>query len=166
MEQRIRLVIEQNLQELTMAELSRKYNISRKTGYKWLSRAKAEGLESLVDRSLAPHTHPNQVSDDSKQAVLAMRAAHPTWGPKKLLRRLEHQGSQTPWPARSTVTEILRRNGLVVNRKRRRRVPPYEKLSCACGDPNDIWCVDFKGWFKTQAGSRCDPPTMTDAHSR
>jgi hypothetical protein len=32
--------------------------------------------------------------------------------------------------------------------------------------PNDVWCADFKGWFRTADGERCDPLTISDAYSR
>jgi putative transposase len=165
-DQRMRLVAEYELDDLSMAELCRKYNVSRKTGYKWLGRIAQEGLDGLKDRSRAPHHHANEVVAEIEQAVLELRAAHPTWGPKKLLRRLQNEDSQVAWPARSTIAELLRRRGLVVPRKRRRRVPPHEQPFAACQGSNAIWCVDFKGWFRTGDGQRCDPLTISDAFSR
>lgn len=166
MDQRMRFIVECDLKDLSMAELCRKYNISRKSGYKWRARVGEQGVEGIKDRSRAPHCHPNQVSAQIEQAILAMRAAHPTWGPKKLLRRLEDQDPAGGWPARSTIAELLRRRGLAVPRRRRRHVPPHEQPFAACGGPNAVWCVDFKGWFRTADGQRCDPLTITDAFSR
>ena len=32
--------------------------------------------------------------------------------------------------------------------------------------PNQLWCADFKGHFKTRDGKYCYPLTVTDAYSR
>jgi transposase InsO family protein len=108
------------------------------------------------------------VASEIEQSVLAMRAEHPTWGPKKLRRRLqdEDKDKRIDWPARSTIAELLRRHGLVIPRRPRRRVPPRTQPFAQCGGANDLWCVDFKGWFRTQDGRRCDPLTLTDSFSR
>ena len=166
MDERMHFVVEYDLDELSMTALCAKYNISRKTGYKWLARRGDALLEVFQDRSCAPHHHPNQMSAEIEQAVLAMRQAHPTWGPKKVLRRLEVQDSQAPWPARSTIAELLRRKGLVSPRKYRKRVPPQQQPFACCDGPNSVWCTDFKGWFRTGDGRRCDPLTISDAFSR
>jgi putative transposase len=70
------------------------------------------------------------------------------------------------WPVNSTIGELLRREGLAVPRKKRRRTPPYTQPFQSITQPNDLWCADFKGWFRTRDGERIDPLTMTDAHSR
>ena len=166
MDQRMRFVVEYDLDELPMAALCAKYGVSRKTGYKWLARADQMGLGQLGDRSRAPHHHPNQICDDIEQAVLAMREAHPTWGPKKLRRRLEDQNAGMSWPARSTIAQLLRRKGLVVPRKHHRRATPSTRRLADYSGPNAVWCIDFKGWFRTSDGRRCDPLTISDGFSR
>jgi transposase InsO family protein len=88
------------------------------------------------------------------------------WGPRKLKRVLEQQQPRQPWPAASTIGEMIAREGLVVARKQRRRVPPYSEPFAAADAPNRVWCADFKGWFRTSDGSRIDPLTISDAHSR
>jgi len=70
------------------------------------------------------------------------------------------------WPATSTIGALLKRRGLVVPRRRSRRTPPYTQPFRGCDQPNDVWCADFKGWFRTGDGSRCDPFTLTDSYSR
>ena len=166
MDERMRFVVEYDLDELSMAALCARYGVSRKTGYKWLARAGELGLSQLGDRSRAPRHHPNQVCDDVEQAVVAMRGAHPTWGPKKLRRRLEDADAQASWPARSTIAELLRRKGLVVPRKPRRRATPSTQPLAHADASNAVWCIDFKGWFRTGDGRRCDPLTISDAFSR
>jgi transposase InsO family protein len=166
MDERMRFVVEYDLDDLSMTGLCAKYSISRKTGYKWLARIQEAALEGFQDRSRAPHHHPNQLPLTIEQAIVAMRQSHPTWGPKKVLRRLQVEEPQKHWPARSTIAELLRRKGLIWPRKRRRRVPPQQQPFASCDGANAIWCVDFKGWFRTGDGQRCDPLTISDAFSR
>lgn len=166
MDERMRFVVEHDLDDLSMTALCARYNISRKTGYKWLARMQEAAAVGFGDRSRAPHRHPNQVPPLIEQGVVAMRELHPTWGAKKMLRRLQEDYPQTPWPARSTIAEVLRRKGLVWPRKVRRRVPPQEQPFARCDGPNALWCTDFKGWFRTGDGERCDPLTISDAFSR
>ncbi len=165
-DQRMRFVVACETEEDTMVELCRGYGISRKTGYKWLGRYLKEGAEGLTDRSRIPKCCPQAVGAEVEAAVVAARGAHPTWGPKKLRVFLEREHPGTAWPARSTMAEILKRHGLVVPRKRRRRTPPQEVPFGSCDGPNAIWCADFKGWFRTGDGRRCDPLTVSDAYSR
>lgn len=165
-DQRIRFVIEYERDEVSMSELCRKYGISRKTGYKWLARALKEGLDRLGDRSRAPHRHPNQTSPEIEQAVVVLRAEHPTWGPKKLLRRLQVVDDRQTWPARSTIAELLRRRGLTHGKRRRRCATPSQQPLAHCDEANRVWCIDFKGWFRTGDGRRCDPLTLSDGFSR
>ncbi|MGH7751338.1 MAG: integrase core domain-containing protein, partial [Gemmatimonadales bacterium] len=70
------------------------------------------------------------------------------------------------WPAASTRGAILDRHGLVVKRRPRRRTPPWSQPFQECRGPNDVWSADFKGWFRTKDGARCDPLTVSDAFSR
>ena len=98
--------------------------------------------------------------------VLELCEAHMRWGPRKLKRLLERDAPQSQWPAASTIGAMLAREGLVVPRKKRRRTPPYTQPFASADAPNQVWCADFKGWFRTQDGERIDPLTITDAHSR
>lgn len=166
MDQRIRFVLERERDEVSMAELCRAYGVSRKTGYKWLARALGEGLDRLKDRSRAPQRHPNQTPPAIEQAVLALRARHPHWGPKKLRRRLEDLDGHTAWPARSTIGELLRQRGLTHDRKRARRATPSQQPLSHCDQANRVWCIDFKGWFRTGDGQRCEPLTLSDGFTR
>ena len=150
----------------TLTIVCHQFGISRKTSYKWLVRYAAGGMEGLRDRSRAPQTHPNAVTAAVEVAVIAKKIAHMRWGPKKVRACLRRDDSSVPWPSASTVGEILKRHGLVVSRPARRRTPPYTKPFAGCRASNDLWCADFKGWFCTQDGTRCDPFTLSDAYSR
>ena len=150
----------------TIAALCRRFGISRKTGYKLLARYAAEGVDGLCDRSHAAHHHPHAVSEIIESRIVALRSEHPSWGPRKLHARLRMIEPETHWPAASTMGDILRRHGLVVPRRRRLTVPASTSPFADCECANDSWCVDYKGWFRTVDGRRCDPLTISDAYSR
>jgi putative transposase len=120
----------------------------------------------LFDRSRAPHNHPHGVSDDIVEAILALRERHPRWGPRKLRAWLDRNRSRTLWPSASTIGRVLLRHGRTARRRRHRRTPPYNQPFRTCLEPNAVWCADFKGWFRTGDGARCQPLTVSDAHSR
>ena len=114
----------------------------------------------------APQRHPNQTAAELEQAVLELRQAHMRWGPRKLKRILERDQPGRRWPATSTVGEIVKRAGLVVARKKRRRTEPYTEPLAHAVESNRVWCADFKGWFRCGDGTRIDPLTISDACSR
>ena len=142
------------------------YGISRKTGYKWIDRYLQEGPAGLGDRSRRPTNVPNSTPPELVQAILEARRRHPTWGAKKLLKILSDQHPRWPWPQRSTVCEILKRNGLVAKKRRRRAIGHPGKPTTVVTAPNDLWCADYKGQFKTGDGRYCYPLTVTDDFSR
>ena len=150
----------------SVLELCRQYGISSKTGYKWLGRYRSEGVTGLADRSRAPHSNPRAVGPEIVQAVLEVRHRHPSWGPRKVKAYLEDCCGDRLWPSASTIGNLFDRAGLTRPRKRRRRIAPQSLPFCACRGPNDVWCVDFKGWFLTGDGVQVDPLTLSDAHSR
>jgi putative transposase len=166
MDERMRFVLEQAAGLQTMTELCEIYDIARETGYYWLRRYRQGGLEALRDRDRAPRQHPNQTAAKIEEAVLELRRAHMSWGPRKLKRVLEREQPQRRWPATSTIGAMVAREGLVVARKKRRRAPPYTEPFAAADAPNRVWCADFKGWFPTADGQRIDPLTISDACSR
>ena len=165
-EARTRFVLEHEQDVHTMTELCAIYGVSRQTGYEWWQRYRECGWEGLSDRQRAPHRHPNQTSSEIEEMVLALREKRMTWGPRKLKRVLEREFPQQSWPAASTIGALLQRAGLVRERRKRRRVPPYTQPFASASAPNRVWCADFKGWFRTRDGERIDPLTITDAHSR
>lgn len=166
MEERFRFIEEYQRAELDLSELCRLYGVSRKTGYKWLARYEAGGLANLEDRSRAPEAHPNQISEELEQRVVALRVAHPRWGPKKLWHLLEREHPGEQRPAISTIAVILSRHGLTWARKVKRRATPSEQPLSHAQAPNQVWCTDYKGWFACANGRRCYPLTLTDAASR
>lgn len=166
MEEKLRFVYEYERDELTMRELCERFEISRETGYVWVRRYRAYGVAGLLEVNRAPLRHPNQTPAEIEQAVLRLREAHLRWGPRKLKRILERDQPGRRWPAVSTIGEIVKRGGLVVARKKRRKTPPYREPLGHAVESNRVWCADFKGWFRTGDGSRIDPLTISDAYSR
>ena len=168
MEQRLEFVLRWAKHETSMAELCRAYEISRQTGYALVASFQAEGLDGLKPHSRAPRHDPNAIGEEVCAAVLRAKAAHPSWGPKKLKPlRDEADSIQQQWPVASTRGAILTRAGLTVPRRpARAHVPPRTQPFGSVRQPNDTWCADFKGWFRTGDGVRCDPLTISDAQSR
>jgi transposase InsO family protein len=165
MDERGLLILDYCKGEMSIAELCRRYGVSRKTGYKWIARYEAEGLAGLLDRSHAPVCCPHRMDASVRERVLAVRSAHPTWGPKKVRAWLADRAPRRHWPAASTIGTLFDAAGLTIRRRRRRGVPESAPFN-ACNAANDVWTVDFKGWFRTADGERCDPLTLSDAHSR
>lgn len=166
MDERMQFVVACVAGEESMAELCRRFGISRKTGYKLLDRYEREGPVGLENRSRAPHHQPNAIGEAMQALLLNARGVHPTWGPRKLLAYLQRKHSRSDWPAPSTVGDLLRRHGLVVPRRRRRSRAATPTDLQTPSAANQLWCADFKGWFRTGYGRRCTPLTITDAHSR
>ncbi|HEX5327473.1 MAG TPA: IS481 family transposase, partial [Acetobacteraceae bacterium] len=142
-----------------VAMLCGRFGISRKTGYKWLSRYRAG--EGLADRSRRPHGSPLRTSPALEGSVLALRRERPSWGGRKLRRRLLDQGHPVA-PAASTITAILARHGLI-DAAEAARHGAFQRFEHA--RPNALWQMDFKGHFAHAAG-RCHPLTVLDDHSR
>ncbi len=153
--------------EYTMTELCRYYGISRKTGYKWWGRYQAEGPSGLEERYRAPHHHRHGISGQVEERILAIRGAHPRWGPNKILVKLRRTYPRVKsWPAASSIGALLKRRGLVRQRKRRVHSSPSPQPLTETTEVNRVWGADFKGHFRTGDGSRCNPLTITDNYSR
>jgi len=165
-DERIRFVVALSSGEESFSASCRRFGVSRKAGYKWLERYRLEGLVGLSDRSRAPLHHPQSIAGELAERCLAVRRSHPTWGPLKVRARLERDEPGRRWPAVSTIGALFDREGLTVRRRLRRRGPPSSLPFGSCAEPNDTWCIDLKGWFRTGDGSRCDPLTLCDAMSR
>lgn len=166
MDERTRFVMAAVENAEAFAGLCRRFGVSRKTGYKWLDRYGGGGLEGLKERSRAPLHHPQAITERIAAQCIAVRRAHPTWGPVKVRSWLAEHCPRMPWPASSTIGELFDREGLTVKHRLRRRSPPSSAPFAQCAAANDTWCIDFKGWFVTGDGARCEPLTLSDAHSR
>jgi transposase InsO family protein len=166
MDARVQFIADWLSGDYTKIDLCEAYEISRPTGDKWIHRYEVDGAGGLKERSRAPTTRPNAVTTDMCDDIVAMKLAHQHWGPKKVMDRLRDQQSRRPWPADSTAGEILKRAGLVMPRRRRRRVAPDTQPFGDCQQPNQTWSADFKGDFHLGNGQRCYPLTISDNCSR
>ena len=142
--------------------LCRRFGISRKTAYKWLTRYRGEGIAGLRERSRRPRRSPRQSTAAVELAVLGVRLAQPRWGGRKIRARLQAQGAEAV-PAASTITAIVRRHGgidpaVAVQHR------PWQRFEHVA--PNALWQMDFKGHFPLLSGGRCHPLTVLDDHSR
>lgn len=149
----------------TMAELCRRYGISRKTGYKWAGRYLREGPAGMGDRSSRPRSNSRAVGDGMVEFLLSVRRRYPTWGPKKIRAKAIEFNPDIVFPAASTIGEILKRHGLTQPRKYRRRAPPQSAPFAPYQEPNAVWCADFKGHFAVRRRP-CHPLTVMDGFSR
>lgn len=164
--ERMKFVVAMQKKDLTMTAACRQFGISRQAGYDLMARFATSGMDSLRDRSRAPHSHPNQTSPEIEAEALRVRKAHPTWGAKKILWKMDREDPGRDLPARSTVDALLKRAGLVSPRDKRRRRQPTAPPVVVANAPNDVWSMDYKGWFRVGDGTRCDPLTVNDVCTR
>ncbi len=164
MDQRKRFVLKALDPSSCMAELCREFGIARKTGYKWVKRFQEGGYRGLEDFSRRPRGSPSKTPAEVQLEILKLRFRHPTWGPKKLRELLKKQFQRVP--AASTIANILTEAGLVQGRRSRRPRTSSSSERVTPEGPNDLWTVDFKGWWRTRDGKRCEPLTIRDDWSR
>jgi len=147
--------------------LCAEYGISRKTAYKWRHRFDTEGVAGLEDRSRQPKTSTLETTADVVASIVSLRRAHPRYGPKKLFALLLREYPKAEVPSVKTIDRVLRRCG-EPRMKRRTRLRPLQKQApvVSVEGPNDLWTIDFKGWWRTEDGTRVHPLTVHDAHSR
>ena len=148
-------------------ELCVKYGVSEKTGHKWKNRFFEYGYSGLTDQSRAPQNSPNQLDEDTVIRLIKMRLAHPTWGSKKLAVLYEKAYPGGIPPSQSSIYRILGKAGLIQKRRIRSADTSASKLRnrIEAAEPNDVWTVDFKGWWVSQ-GEKCMPLTVRDLKSR
>ena len=162
---RLNFIHAANERQCSFLELCEAFGISCKTGYKWLKRYNEEGVSGLTDRSRRPLTRPRDTHLDLESAIIAVRLRFPRWGPRKILAALSRDFPEADWPTKTTVANILRRNGYTTKQSRRLKLAataPFEE----CNAPNEVWSADFKGWWRTLNGQICQPFTVLDTDTR
>jgi transposase InsO family protein len=168
MDQREEFVLKSLEGSVPFRQLCRQYGISPKTGYKWVSRFRHGGLGALHDQSTRPDSSPAGLSEDVVCRMVELKVAHPNWGPRKIqaLFARQYGGEQTP--CESSFKRVLEKAGLVTKRHTRRPAAEAGRLQLRrqAGEPNEVWTVDFKGWWYTIDARRCEPLTIRDAYSR
>jgi putative transposase len=167
MEQKILFIADYLRGGRSFMELCRSYGISRKIGYKWIGRYRDGGMDALYERSRKPHLSPQSTPYSICKEIIAIRTKRRIQpGPKKIQAVLCAQHPEWTVPSKTTIYNILRREGLVEKRKLRRRVPAEPKPLGLAHEPNDLWSADFKGQFLTGDGKWCYPLTIMDHKSR
>lgn len=150
-------------------ELCREWGISEKTGYKWRSRFLEQGYAGLAEESRAPRDHPNTIDGDTAAELIRLRLAHTSWGAKKLLVLYRRSHPNATLPSVSSVNRIIEKAGLL--KKKRVHTAaitsdcPRLNRALEVHEPNDVWCIDFKGWWRSD-GEICEPFTVRDKYSR
>lgn len=142
------------------------FGISRETGYQLVRRHRDLGNKAFDAQSRRPLHSPQAIKPNVEQKILDIRAAHPKWGARKILAYLQRLSPGRHWPVASSIGDVLRRHGLTHPRRSRGHTPPFTQPLGHARVPNDLWCMDFKGWFRTRDDARCNPLTITDAASR
>jgi len=166
MDQKLQLIADWQTGYFSITDLSQEYGISRKITCKWINRYEELGINGLEEQSRRPNHSPNQTSDDLVELIVKEKLKNRNRGPKKIYHQLKIQYPDIAWPAPSTIGEWLKKHGLVKERKRRLRVPPYTEPFQSCQEPNTVWSADFKGQFFTLDGKLCYPLTVSDNYSR
>ena len=151
-----------------LSELCRVCDISRKTAYKWIARFQERGRFGLCDRTRAPRRVSNRPDGLWLARIRRWRARHSHWGAPKLHWALQRRFGTKSLPSESSIGRWLKRWRLTRKRARPVHKGPVidrSKLTLA-QKPNDVWTVDFKGWFRTGDGTRVEPLTVRDLASR
>jgi transposase InsO family protein len=166
LERRVGLMQDYDTGAFSVTELCARYGIDRSTFYLWQSRRESGEARWFEDRSHAPGSCPHRTASDIEEAVIAVRERFAHFGPKKIRAWLGSHQPERTWPAASTIGDVLKRAGLVPARRVRRRAVELPGQPGGADAPNQEWACDFKGWFRTGDGRRCDPLTVTDGYSR
>jgi transposase InsO family protein len=165
MDQKEKFVMEALREDVVFTELCRRYGISTVTGYYWKQRFLEEGRTGLHERSRRPGRNPDRLKEEVVCEIVRLKHAHESFGPEKI--RVLYQKLHHTTPCLSSFKRVLQKAGLVRARKVRRRADPSSlpKVSLRPSAPNEVWTIDFKGWWHTDAG-RCEPLTVRDSYSR
>ncbi len=148
--------------DVSFTELCVRYGVSRKTGYKWLARYRARGLNGLDNLSKEPHGQPVQLGPEIVAKIVALKREYPVWGARKLWNKFRERNPADLLPAISTIHAVLKRNGFI-NKEATLQSTPFIRFER--DTPNSLWQMDFKGWFRT-LDRPCHPLTILDDHSR
>ena len=167
MDQRQDFVIQSFDPRANFKSLCRKFGISTKTGYKWKERFLALGTLGLHDQSKRPHRSGHQILEDAVCEIIRLKTAHMKWGPKKIRDLYSRMHEVEIIPSLSSFNRILEKSGLVIHKKRRKQSKAQRMQNpTPVLKPNDLWTVDFKGYWYTTLKERCEPLTVRDHFSR
>lgn len=166
MEERIAMFRELDSGAFSVTEVAQRYGVSRETVYVYKRRRESGEERWFEERSRAPKHCPHTTPDALIEEIVAMRRRFPRFGSQKIKAKLVEVLPRIDWPAPSTIGDILKKEGLILPLRRRRRPLPAGETIGRAQAPNEEWSIDFKGWFRTRDGVRCDPLTVQDTASR
>ena len=151
--------------DINFSELCQEYGISRRVGYKWKKRFEEEGSSGMQERSRRPQNSPIEIDEDTLCKITRLHERHRSWGPKKI--RAVYSRTYSPVPSESTFKRIFEKCGWVKKRKRNKSAETGRIHNGVTAQAaNEVWTVDFKGWWQTEDGEHCEPLTVRDEYSR
>ena len=166
-ESRKRFVMETYKSMANFTETCRKYGISTKTGYKWLKRFEEHGVAGLKDKPSIAKTVRNKTEIEIQNRIMQIKRKHLTWGAKKIQTIYKRKYPNEYVPCRSTIEELFKREGYTQKIRRRVSKDPFSmKKQIIPKEPNELWTVDFKGWWWTSKKERCEPLTVRDGKAK
>ncbi len=162
------IILAERLNGFKFSALCRRFNISRKTGYKWINRYKEKGISGLQEKGRRPTISPRKCPEEIEAYVIKLRKKDPEWGPKKIRRIMQDRKEKGQYslrtiPCKNTIGKILLRNGMIT-KERSLQSKPFIRFEY--DNPNDLWQMDFKGWFFMLNRKYCHPLAILDDHSR
>lgn len=168
MDQRAEFVLKAEQREVPFRELCEEFGVSPKTGYKWVERFRAGGIAALHDLSTKPRSSPTGLPEDVVCRMVELKVAHRHWGPRKIRALYERKNQGEEAPSESSFKRVLEKAGLVDKRATRRPSSEAGRIQARrqAQSANEVWTVDFKGWWHAADRRRCEPLTIRDAHSR
>ena len=145
-----------------ITDVATRYGVNRRTLHRWLQRYAVGGLDALADHTSRPDTCPHQIDAAIEARIVALRRAHPSWGPRTILNRLRRELDVTP--SRSAIYRALVRHNLIDPKPRRRRREDYRRWERACA--MELWQMDVMGRVFLDDGTKLSVVTGIDDHSR
>jgi transposase InsO family protein len=156
------LAVREALDGAKITDVATRYGVDRRTVHRWLLRYANEGLGALADRSSRPDRCPHQIAPEVEARIVALRKAHPGWGPRTILSKLRRE-MQEP-PSRSSIYRCLVRQRLIDPKPRRRRPQDYRRWERQ--RPMELWQIDVMGGVILEGGTELKVVTGIDDHSR
>ncbi|MCA1704099.1 MAG: IS481 family transposase [Actinobacteria bacterium] len=146
----------------TVTDVAARYGVSRKTVHRWLVRYANEGMGALANRTSRPDRCPHQITAEIEASIVAMRKAHPGWGPRTILSKLKRE--LTKAPSRSAIYRCLVRHGLIDPKTRKRRREDYKRWERSRS--MELWQIDCMAGVYLSNGVQLSVVTGIDDHSR
>jgi len=165
-EERLRFVLKAFKSKENFTEQCRKFGISTKTGYKWLKRFEEGGVAGLKDQPTIAKEVRNKTDYKTQKRIIYLKKRYKSWGAKKIHALYMKKYPDEYVPCRSTIEDILKREGFTRKRRRRAVCAQIKPVKIKPVKPNVLWTVDFKGWWWTSKKERCEPLTVRDDYSK